>query len=110
MDHLDALSKELEVSSLSSFYDYSELGGQYGGEIEGFDAQQLECWFDPAPCLGAVKAISQYLSERPERLDFSHHSGRKHWRPRLVQELKDCESTLEDALARGHRFRFLIVP
>ena len=110
MEELDALCQELGVSTLSSFYDYSVLAKEYGQEIDGLDLQQSGRWFDPAPCLKTVKALSSYLSVRPAALDFSHDSRRKHRRPRLIQELESCESTLEDASLRGRKFRFLIVP
>lgn len=113
-DDLDALCRELGVMPLSSFYDYSELVANYAPEYAGTagsdNFQSPESWFDPAPALRAVQVISGFLSQNPEKLDFSDDPGKRHWRTALSKQLRDCEGTLEDACSKGRKFRFLIVP
>ena len=116
---LDRLSDELSVPKLSQFYDDSELRAAYGDLIEQPDeganaAKAIRApkagWFDPAPALSAVRKIQEYLGRHDEELAFAEDRRRRHWRATLLNELKDCQSTLEVALSRGRQFRFLIVP
>lgn len=103
---LDDLCAELGVVALSGFYDYSALADQHGQDTDWHS----KSWFDPVPALQAIRAISDYLELHPERLDFSKEPGRKHWRPLLERELRNCESILEQAVSDGRKFSFLIVP
>ncbi len=67
-------------------------------------------WYDPGPALSAVRAIRDHLAEHPADLGFRPDASRAHWPADLMDELSDCVSALEGAAARGHQFRFLIVP
>lgn len=109
-NELDALCQELGVIRLSSFYDYSEVAANYYDSVDSADSRQSESWFDPVPALRAVQAISAFLSRSPESLDFGENRRGMHWRPALIRELENCESTLKQALATGRKFRLLIVP
>lgn len=117
---LERVSKKLKVPKLSDFYDYSELEAEYGGledddNGEGDDAASSDgdpkgSWFDPAPALSAVRAIHGHLSQHPEDLGLKPDPSRAHWPTDLMEELKQCQATLQDAVSRGVKFRFLIVP
>jgi hypothetical protein len=130
MDNLDALAGKLSVRKLSDFYDYSELEEAYGefdeegdadsddsgGEEERDTEPSLEErqakgeWFDSTEGLKAVRALRQHLSERFEDLGFTPDSSTDHWPKRLMDELRTSQAILEEAAAKGRRFRLLIVP
>jgi hypothetical protein len=115
---LDRLSKKLKVAKLTDFYDYSELEAQYGDVEEesddgaelADDGQSRGSWFDPGQALAAVRAIHNHLLKHPEDLGFKPDPSRAHWPVYLMDELKHCQTVLEDAVSRGRQFRFLIVP
>lgn len=118
---LDRLCRKLNVPKLSEFYDYSELEAQYGdlGDDEGEpgeagpagdDGHEGGVWFDPDPALAAVRALRDHLARHPEDLGFKPDRSRAHWPADLREELRYCQSVLEEAVARGRQFRFLIVP
>jgi hypothetical protein len=118
-DQLDRLARKLRVSKLSDFYDYSELEAQYGDfEEDGSEAdaepagdgQSRGSWFDSGQALAAVRAIYEHLQQHPEDLGFKPDPSRTHWPGALMDELKHCQTVLEEAVSRGHQFRFLIVP
>ena len=73
-----------------------------GGESRGQ-------WFDPSVALAAVRAIRQHLLRRPDDLGFTPDASRSHWPADLTEELDHVQGVLEDAAARGKKFRFLIV-
>jgi hypothetical protein len=115
-DQLDRLSKKLKVAKLSDFYDYSDLEAAYGefgddpeGDPAAADALPEGAWYDPEPALAAVRAIHDHLEEHPEDLGFRPDRPRAHWPGALMEELAHCRSVLEDAVARGQQFRFLVV-
>jgi hypothetical protein len=120
-DQLDRLSGKLNVAKLTDFYDYSELEAQYGDQgdnedesedgIGTDDAHQAKgSWFDAGQALAAVRALRDHLVQHPEALGFKPDRSRAHWPGYLMDELQDCQTVLEEAVARGRPFRFLIVP
>jgi hypothetical protein len=118
-DQLDRLSDKLYVAKLSQFYDYSVLAAEYADFLEDHSRPQGEsndgerpggAWFDPKDALVSVRALYDHLTQHPEDLGFVPDAGRRHWPATLMQELKGCQSMLEDAAARSRRFRLLIVP
>jgi hypothetical protein len=110
-DDLDGLSDKLRVPKLSEFYDYSELEAQYADLAEESDPDEPRgTWFDPAPALSAVRAIHDHLTQHPEDLALANNPRRSHWPAYLMNELMNCQNTLDLALSRGRQFRFLIVP
>jgi hypothetical protein len=114
-DQLDRLSRKLKVPKLSDFYDYSELEAQYGDFMEDEDGSKgagwpSGSWFDPAKALAAVRAIHDHLGRHPEDLRFKPGPSRAQWPGELLEELKHCQTVLEEAVARGRPFRFLLVP
>ena len=66
-------------------------------------------WFDPAPALKAVTAIRQHLTRYPADLGFRPDASRSHWPADLMEELEGVQPVLEQALAEGKTFRFLVV-
>jgi len=112
-DQLDRLSKQLKVAKLSDFYDYSDLEAAYGDFDEDDDEvsadEPVGSWFDAAKALKAVRAIRTHLLQHPDALAFQPGSSRTHWPQQLMDELEHCQDVLEDAVARGVQFRFLIV-
>jgi hypothetical protein len=122
-DQLDALSEELDVPKLSEFYDlsaleeaYAEVDDEGGDSGDEPDAEWSAgspaggSWFDSARGLTAVRAIHDHLARHPEGLGFQPDPSQRHWPGALLDELKHCQSVLEEAAARGQEFRFLIVP
>jgi hypothetical protein len=120
-DELDRLSDKLSVPKLSRFCDYSELKAHYADFAEEPNQsdstaeavageQSGGVWFDPAPALAAVRAIHDHLAQRPENLDFLPDPKRRHWPDSLIEELKECQTTLEAAVSQGRLFRFLVLP
>jgi hypothetical protein len=120
-DELDSLSDRLQVSKLSQFYDYSELKAQFADFVERPDPSSSDAdvvdgevstgdWFDPSPALTAVRTIRDHLQRHPENLAVPSNPRRRHWLPTLMEELKECQYTLEAAVSLGRQFRFLIVP
>lgn len=119
-DQLDRLSMKLKVAKLTDFYDYSELEAQYGdvdyeeesaGDLRsGDEVQSIGSWFDSGQALAAVHALHAHLLQHPEDLGFTPIPSRAHWPRQLLEELKHCQAVLEEAVAHGRPFRFLIVP
>lgn len=120
-DELDRLSDTLGVSKLSDFYNYSELKAYYADFMEQSDpssnaaevvdsASSTGDWFDPAPALTAVCTIYDHLKKHPDNLPLPSDPRRHNWPATLIEELKECQSTLTAAVSQGRRFRFLIVP
>src|SRR5262249_12346882 len=119
-EHLDRLAAKLNVAKLSDFHDYSELEAQYSDfgedddEGDGADmpddGEARGKWFDCGPALAAVRALHEHLVRHPEALDFKPSASRAHWPAQLLEELKYCQTVLEQAVAQGRQFRFLIVP
>ncbi len=117
-DELDRLADRLHVTRLSQFYDYSELEAQYADLVEDAgitdkaanNGETGGSWFEPGQALATVRAIHDRLAQHPEDLGFTPDRRRSHWPVNLMEELKDCQATLETASSRGHKFRFLIVP
>lgn len=135
MDNLDALAEKLGAQKLSEFYDYSELEDAYGDfadeseDAEDFDIDveadaEIELppepsledrqakgeWFDPAVGLESVRKLRQQLDTRFDDLGFKPDRSNSHWPKQLMNELRYVEGVLTDAVSRGKRFRFLIVP
>lgn len=118
---LDELAAKLGVPKLTTFYDYSAMEDEFGdlaasddagdeGSDKATDAPASPGqWFDPAPALKAVAAIRQHLDQHPSDLGFTPDASRSHWPNDLMEELGHVRSVLEDATARGKKFRFLIV-
>jgi hypothetical protein len=128
MDNLDELAGKLRVGKLSGFYDYSELEEAYadleedhaeansGGEGELNPEPTLEerqakgDWFDSSQGLKAVRTLRQHLSDHFKDLGFTPDESTGHWPKQLMHELARSEAILEEAVARGRKFRLLIVP
>lgn len=116
---IDRLCLKLNVATLSTFYDGSVMAAHYLDELEGEelgDAQEThpeafaETWHDPGPALEAVRTIVERLEQRPEDLDFQPDASRAHWPADLMDELRDSVAILEEAVAKGQQFRFLLMP
>jgi hypothetical protein len=115
--HLDGLCRKLKVPKLSDFYDYRALEEAYGDleEVEDESAptdvgQARGSWFDSGPALAAVRAIYDHLVQHPEDLGIRPDPSTSHWPEYLMDELKHCQTMLEEAASRGLPFRFLIGP
>ena len=117
---LDRLAAKLGVPGLKTFYDYSELEAEFADlEEDAHPDESAEVadqtasrgtWFDPAAALTSVAAIREHLARHPADLGFKPDAPRSHWPADLTEELEHVRSVLEDAAARGKKFRFLIVP
>jgi len=95
--NLAKLSAKLGVPKLADFYAYES--GWF----------QKRRWFDPAKAVPTVNALYSHLEQNPADLGFEPTASRKHWPDALMKELVECRRVLEDAVAKGKRFRFLIV-
>ena len=95
--NLAKLSSKLGVPKLADFYAYES--GWF----------QKRRWFDPAKALSTVNALHSHLEQKPDDLAFESTASRKHWLEALMKELVECRRVLEDAVAKGKKFRFLIV-
>ena len=115
-DQLDRLSMKLNVAKLTDFYDYGELEAEYGdldsaGDlVSGDEDQSRGSWFDSGQALAAVCTLHAHLVQHPEELGFTPAPSQAHWSGQLMEELKHCQAVLEEAVAHGRPFRFLIVP
>lgn len=115
---LDALCARLGVARLSEFCDHSttieELEDALGedGAAAALAARPdllTEHWYDPGPALEAARAVLARLEEDFGALGFHPDPSRAHWPADLLDELRDCVATLEDAAAGGWPFRFRLV-
>jgi len=95
--HLAQLSSKLNVPKLASFYAYESGWFQKGR------------WFDPANALTAINSLHNRLEQSPSDLGFEPDASRQHWQGMLMKELIECRRALEEAVAKGKKFRFLIV-
>ena len=95
--NLAKLSSKLNVSKLADFYAYES--GWF----------QKRRWFDPGKALATVNALHIHLEQNPADLGFEPDASRQHWPELLMKELAECRRVLEDTVAKGKRFRFLIV-
>jgi hypothetical protein len=128
MDNLDALAGKLRVRKLSDFYDYSELEEAYADLVEDDAAASSEIqeevakeptleerqakgdWFDAGEGLSSIRMLRQHLAEHFEDLEFTPDESTPHWPKQLMDELERSEEILQEAAARGRKFRLLIVP
>ena len=118
-ERLDKLAAKLGVPKLTTFYDYSAKEDEFGDFAEGDEEEEEPTeasastprgkWFDPAPALKAVTAIRQHLTRYPADLGFRPDASRSHWPADLMEELEGVQPVLEQALAEGKTFRFLVV-
>lgn len=119
-EQLDRLSAKLGIAKLTDFYDYSAKEAEFADLAHDADVEDDESaevarpalpgtWFDPAPALTAVGAIRQHLAQHPADLGFKPDASRSRWPADLMEELEHVQSVLDDAAARGRKFRFLIV-
>jgi hypothetical protein len=95
--HLAKLSSKLNVPKLADFYAYER--GWF----------QKRRWFDPGNALTAINALHNHLEQSPGDLGFEPDASREHWPEMLIKELLECRRALENAVANGKKFRFLIV-
>jgi hypothetical protein len=95
--NLAKLSSKLNVPKLADFYAYES--GWF----------QKRRWFDPARALATITALHDHLEQNPGDLGFEPDASRQHWPGMLMTELVECRRALDDAVAKGKRFRFLIV-
>jgi len=105
--HLDALAEKLGVTRLTAFYDYRELNAAYdeaGEELPGPE------WFDSAKGLEAFTALRLRLEEDWDAINWKPDKSEQHWPQSLMDDLRFCESLLEQAVLKGQRFRLMIVP
>jgi hypothetical protein len=110
---LDALADRLGVPRLSAFYDHSALASEYAeelGEVADAGEPAAATWFDAQACRATVVALLDELRARPETLRFKARSSTSHWPASLLDDLDDLKSGLDEAVARGHKCRLLIVP
>ena len=56
-----------------------------------------------------VNALRSHLEQNPGNLGFEPDASRQHWSEMLMSELAECRRALDDAVAKGKKFRFLIV-
>lgn len=112
--HLDALAAQLKVAKLSAFQDGSALAAEFADEFaeSGIEVPAeafQERWFDPRPALAAVRAIVAHLEANFDALGFQPDESRAHWPNDLMDELRETAALLEEAIAAGAQFRFLLV-
>ncbi len=127
-EELDRLSERLKVAKLSGFFDYSVLNEEYGVLEDEFGDPSEELseakaadgsddndeaggsWFDPEPALEAVRTIHKRLVQDFADLGWTPDRSRAHWPAELLEELRHCQTVIEEAVSRGRKFRFQIVP
>ena len=103
---LDALSDELGVQRLSSFYDYSALEASSDPDGERICRPS---WFDSASGLAAVAALRSMLQRDFAVLGWVPEAGEDHLPEALLGELRWCEQVLQEAVANGREFKLLVV-
>lgn len=116
---LGKLASKLGVPNLTTFYDYSVLGDEFGdfaedaesgdGNAVADQSESLGTWFDPDAALASVRALHQHLLLQPNDLGFKPGAAQAHWPADLMSELEHVQSMLKDAVAQNKKFRFLIV-
>ncbi len=99
-NELGALAESLSVPKLTAFYDYSVLQQEYAEE-GSFEAEPNESWSDASLMLATVDALRKSLRESLDSLRRQEQ---------LLKELDHCHAVLADAVQRGRKARFLIVP
>lgn len=104
---LDALATKLGVTKLSDFYDYRELLENFGDDEEELPDPS---WFDSVKGLETVKSLRQHLEQDFDELEWKPDESEAHFPQTIMDDLKFCESVLEEAVAKGQKFRLLIVP
>lgn len=114
LSHFDALSARLKVAKLSAFQDGSALAAEYADEFAesgiAVPAEALqERWFDPRPALEVARAIVAHLESNIGSLRFTPDESRAHWPNDLMDELRETSAILEEAVAAGAQFRFLLL-
>ncbi len=119
---LDVLAEKLGVSKLSSFFDWSVMDAAADAELlaisgaeeheagDGTATSPDASWFDPAAGLAAIMALRQRLEEDWDALAWTPERSQQHWREGLMEDLRFCQTVLEDAIETGRRFRLVIVP
>ena len=111
---LDELSDRLNVAKLSEFFDYSVVEDEFTEELAELERAAADenkssvTWFDPARPLEAVRALHDQLSADFTALRWVPDRSRNHWPAALVDELKRCRRTLEEAQERRQQCRLLI--
>lgn len=105
-DNSVILRLEKNLATLSSTLNVPKLADFYAYESGWFQKRR---WFDPAKALTMVNALHSHLEQNPGDLGFEPTASRKHWPEALMKELAECRRVLEEAVAKGKRFRFLIV-
>jgi hypothetical protein len=119
---LDALAEKLGVSKLSSFFDWSVMDAAADAELPAISgAVELEAgdgtatppdasWSGSASGLAAITALRRRLEEDWDALAWTPERSQQHWAKSLMEDLRFCQTILEDAVETGRRFRLVIVP
>ncbi len=103
-DILDGITDKLEVVKLSEFFDFSDLEFNLSDEeLPESWISENQKWFSPQAALPSICSILKHLKmgkieEIPERIRLG-----------LIEELEDCLTQLEIAVAEVDDFQFCIV-
>ena len=103
-DILDGIADKLEVAKLSEFFDFTDLEFNLSDEeLPESWISENQKWFSPQAALTSICSILKHLKigkieEIPERS-----------RLELIEELEDCLTQLEIAIAEADDFQFCIV-
>lgn len=124
IDNLDALAVTLNVSKLSSFFDYSELNRAYSyldlqlspaekeriaEEFSMDQGRTIGDWFKSESGELSVRTLRRHLIENFTDLQFVPDESTDHWPSKLLEELEFTETVLKKAVAEQRPFRFLVV-
>jgi hypothetical protein len=104
---LDVLAEKLGVAKITSFYDYRELIKALGDDQEELPEP---VWFDSNVGLATFKALRVCLEANWDALEWTPDKSQQHWPQSLMDDLRFCQSVLEEAVLKGQAFRLLIVP
>jgi len=110
---LDALADKLGVARLTTFYDYSPLNEAFDDLLDEDSKTESPAgpvWFDSAKGLESVKALRLHLETDFASLNWSPSKSQTQWPQLLMDDLKFCQTVLEEAVRRGQAFRLMIVP
>ena len=94
---LNKLCKSLALRPFSDFLDYSILSEEYADEPEAAN------YVDPAEAKATFESLRANIAKGGGKLNPEDRAA-------LLEELDDCLSKIERAIAKGTNIRFAIVP
>ena len=111
-DLLDMLCEKMGVTEIVDFHDYSEMAKEFEEEFKeaGINEPDPEAqWYDPEPALTTFNALISALEKDFSQLEYTPEGTDDQTENELMDELRYCQTFLQNAIAVGQKFRLLIL-